>query len=122
MRISTLASVSSYHRFFLFKSVGCDLVLGSGEKFDGCGVCKGDGSSCKAKLDTANSKSIIVSNATDNTTQPLKVGLSSSNFTNIVNDTTSVAVTNGSLNANSTEKTKTVNATSQENATGKIWF
>ena len=34
-------------RFFYFQSVGCDLDLFSGSKYDRCGVCKGDGTGCE---------------------------------------------------------------------------
>ena len=45
---------------FLVKGVGCDGMLGSKAKFDRCGVCDGDGSSClngieKSMVPDANS-------------------------------------------------------------------
>lgn len=33
--------------FFIFKPVGCDLMLGSSAREDQCRRCNGDGNSCK---------------------------------------------------------------------------
>ena len=47
LRHSDLQSLSVICYFFP-ESVGCDFKIGSTKKFDDCGVCAGDGKSCKA--------------------------------------------------------------------------
>ena len=46
---------------FVFKSVGCDYKINSAKKFDSCGVCEGNGKSCKLinamkKIEASRSK------------------------------------------------------------------
>ena len=50
-----------FFHVFNFQNVGCDGVIGSEAKFDRCGVCKGDGSTCGAadmRSDTPDNEGI----------------------------------------------------------------
>lgn len=39
--------MKGHFRFFSFQAAGCNQVLESDEKIDRCGVCDGNGASCK---------------------------------------------------------------------------
>jgi hypothetical protein len=47
-----------YIIYGLFKDFGCDGHLGSGLKFDKCGVCNGHGNTCREHKGTYNQGSV----------------------------------------------------------------
>eukprot|EP00795_Rhopilema_esculentum_P010253 gene10253-18947_t len=90
-------------------SVGCDMELGSKEKVDRCGVCKGDGGSCREKFvaKLQNPAAVFV-NVTDRKANRTKSFHNTGNVTAFINATVAHNMTDaGSRSINETNKNTT---------------
>ena len=114
----------------VFKSVGCDMDLGSKEKVDRCGVCKGDGGSCREKFvaELRNPAAVFV-NVTDRKANRTKGFHTIGNATTIINATVAPNMTDaGSRSMNVTNKntanfeTPKAKSGNVNNSTGKNYF
>ena len=105
---------------FFVQSVGCDLELESRERFDRCGVCKGNGSSCrKTSVNRIKTPTLFV-NASDRprfTAKKLNISqnatILASNVRGYTNNSKGFVMQNMTLTSTGTSKHRNPNGTSQ---------
>ena len=92
------------------------MVLESREKVDRCGVCKGDGSSCKNKLEAVSRSPAIFVNVTDR--KPVKSKLNATKSDNVTRDEFGERINNRKFPVVKNE-TKPAKINKTEDAAGK---
>eukprot|EP00794_Sanderia_malayensis_P015856 gene15856-17454_t len=107
--------------------VGCNLVLGSTDKVDRCGVCNGDGSSCEGQMNSTDlTKPVVHVNITDKRSRPVGYNgiiLNATNATQLAGSNVNTSVASSTVSNQTIAAANNVtinNDTTTTNSTGDM--